>query len=129
MQVFNLYTPPHNLSIFNIFGYLKLMNTFVKYLPQMLWNFQRRSTSGFSICGVMMDFTGGNLLLVQMALEHFYYNYHLNPIKILLAIISILYNVIFLVQRYCLYPEPSNFQRVRDEISMEKEEVCDKHSV
>lgn len=76
----------------------------------MIWNFQRESTVGFSICGVMMDLSGGILLLIQMYLEKIYMGFHMNTVKLLLAIISIAYNIVFIVQRFLLYPEAwSNF--------------------
>lgn len=49
-------------------GDFKLTITLIKYLPQMYWNYVRKSTEGWSIFNVIMDFTGGVFSFLQMGL-------------------------------------------------------------
>ncbi|TRZ01413.1 hypothetical protein DNTS_015151 [Danionella cerebrum] len=51
------------------FSYIKLGVTLVKYIPQAHMNYRRKSTEGWSIGNVLLDFTGGSFSLVQMFLE------------------------------------------------------------
>jgi uncharacterized protein with PQ loop repeat len=53
--------------IITIFGYFKLIITMSKYWPQVMWNYKRKTTDGFSICGILMDFLGGIMALLQMS--------------------------------------------------------------
>ena len=46
------------------FGYGKAVITFVKYLPQVYLNWKRKSTVGWSIENVILDFTGGSFSLL-----------------------------------------------------------------
>jgi len=45
-------------------GYAKALITFVKYLPQVYLNYKRKSTVGWSLANVLLDFTGGSLSFV-----------------------------------------------------------------
>lgn len=49
-------------------GYFKLVISTLKYLPQMYWNYKRKSTKGWSIFNILMDLTGGTFSFLQMAL-------------------------------------------------------------
>lgn len=49
-------------------GYFKLLISFLKYLPQFYWNYKRKSTKGWSIMNIMLDFTGGLFSFLQLAL-------------------------------------------------------------
>ncbi|KAL1265474.1 hypothetical protein QQF64_003501 [Cirrhinus molitorella] len=51
------------------FSYIKLGVTLVKYIPQAYMNFRRKSTEGWSIGNVLLDFTGGSFSLLQMFLQ------------------------------------------------------------
>jgi cystinosin len=53
----------HLLDFLYILSYIKLFLSFIKYLPQALLNFQRRSTQGWSVYNVLLDLTGGSLSL------------------------------------------------------------------
>ncbi|XP_071522140.1 cystinosin-like isoform X2 [Panulirus ornatus] len=88
-------------------SYIKLAITCVKYTPQLWENYRRKSTEGWSIYQVIFDFTGGSFSLVQMFLLA--YNYDdwrsvlTDPTKLGLGVLSILFNVLFFMQHYCLY--------------------------
>ncbi len=47
-------------------SYAKLLITLVKYVPQAVMNYRRKSTMGWSIGNVLLDFSGGILSITQM---------------------------------------------------------------
>ena len=47
-------------------SYVKLFITLIKYIPQAYLNFRRKSTFGWSIGNILLDFTGGILSIGQM---------------------------------------------------------------
>uniref|UniRef100_A0A8C1X9A2 Cystinosin, lysosomal cystine transporter n=1 Tax=Cyprinus carpio TaxID=7962 RepID=A0A8C1X9A2_CYPCA len=89
------------------FSYIKLGVTLVKYIPQAYMNYRRQSTEGWSIGNVLLDFTGGSFSLLQMFLEannndkwKFIFG---DPTKFGLGVLSIFFDVVFIIQHYCLY--------------------------
>ena len=54
-------------------SYIKLFITLIKYIPQAYMNFVRKSTEGWSIGNVLLDFAGGIFSILQMILDA--YNY------------------------------------------------------
>lgn len=61
------------LDFLYICSYIKLSITLIKYIPQAVMNYRRKSTQGWSIGNILLDFTGGLLSMVQMMLNA--YNY------------------------------------------------------
>jgi hypothetical protein len=57
-----------DFGVISLMGYFKLSISFLKYLPQLYWNYQRKSTKGWSIANIILDLTGGLLSFSQMAL-------------------------------------------------------------
>lgn len=57
------------LDVVNLLSLVKLYITFVKYPPQMLLNVRRKSTRGFSIENILLDFSGGVLSLLQLVID------------------------------------------------------------
>lgn len=98
------------------FSYIKLAVTLVKYVPQAYMNYRRRSTVGWSIGNVLLDFTGGVLSLLQMILQSYNNNqWRLifgNPTKFGLGLFSVLFDIVFISQHYCLYRESNDYQTV-----------------
>ncbi|XP_061095842.1 cystinosin [Conger conger] len=92
------------------FSYIKLGVTLVKYIPQAYMNYKRQSTEGWSIGNVLLDFTGGSFSLIQMFLQSYNNDeWKLifgDPTKFGLGVFSILFDVLFMVQHYCLYRRP-----------------------
>ncbi|PAA52560.1 hypothetical protein BOX15_Mlig026004g5 [Macrostomum lignano] len=88
-------------------SYLKLLITLVKYVPQAYMNYSRKSTWGWSIGQVYLDFSGGFLSIAQMLLLAYNYNdwdsLLGDPTKLGLGIVSIFYNILFFMQHYCFY--------------------------
>ncbi|CAI4221295.1 unnamed protein product [Auanema sp. JU1783] len=95
------------LVFVNSLSYLKMSVTLMKYFPQAIFNFQRKSTVGWSIGNVLLDFTGGSLDIFQMCLQGFNVNdwsaFYGNPVKFGLGLVSIIFDVVFIIQHYILY--------------------------
>ncbi|KAJ6657333.1 hypothetical protein lerEdw1_002700 [Lerista edwardsae] len=92
------------------FSYIKLGVTLVKYFPQAYMNFRRKSTKGWSIGNVLLDFTGGTFSLLQMFLQSYnndeWQLFFGDPTKFGLGLFSIFFDIVFIIQHYCLYRTP-----------------------
>lgn len=64
----------HWLDFLNTCGYIKLAITLIKYVPQAVMNYRRKSTVGWSIGNILLDFTGGLLSMLQMILNAYNYS-------------------------------------------------------
>lgn len=100
------------LTYLYYFSYIKIGVTLIKYIPQAYMNYRRKSTVGWSIGNILLDFTGGSLSILQMFLLA-YNNDDWSSIfgdftKFGLGAISILFDFLFMVQHYCLYPSKGN---------------------
>ncbi|KAK9739196.1 PQ loop repeat [Popillia japonica] len=88
-------------------SYVKLVLTLTKYIPQAYMNYRRKSTVGWNIYNVVADFTGGLFSINQMFLNaHNFDEWESllqNPTKFWLGIVSICFDVVFLIQHYILY--------------------------
>lgn len=104
------------LSLLYVISYIKLFITVVKYIPQAWQNYRRRSTDGWSIGNVLLDFTGGLLSVLQMFVDAFNYSdwssIFGNPTKFGLGSVSILFDILFIVQHYCLYRNSAPYEVV-----------------
>jgi cystinosin len=86
-------------------GYCKILATCYKYLPQVRWNYIRKTTKGWSIFNVLMDLTGGIFSFSEIILRGaFIDSYQINISKFLLGTLTIVYDVVFLFQHYYFYP-------------------------
>ncbi|XP_034021707.1 cystinosin-like, partial [Thalassophryne amazonica] len=101
------------------FSYIKLGVTLVKYVPQAYMNYKRQSTTGWSIGNVLLDFTGGILSILQMVLESYNNDeWRLifgNPTKFGLGLFSVVFDVIFITQHYCLYRHSEGYEAISDQ--------------
>ena len=85
-----------------VMGYAKAAITFVKYCPQVYLNWKRKSTVGWSLANVLLDFTGGSLALLQSTIntvafgEPFFSKGAFNLVKFILSIMSIFFDSIFM---------------------------------
>ncbi|XP_011651580.1 cystinosin homolog isoform X1 [Cucumis sativus] len=62
--------PTHSwLWLVSIFNSIQVFMTFIKYSPQAFLNFTRKSTVGFSIGNIVLDFSGGVATLAQMSVQ------------------------------------------------------------
>jgi LCT (Lysosomal Cystine Transporter) family transporter len=118
--------PLKTLDLLYYFSYVKLSITIMKYCPQAFMNFKRKSTEGWSIGNILLDFTGGVLSFIQMFLLAKNYNdwssIFGSPTKLGLALFSIFFDVIFMAQHYICYRHPKN-----DRFS-ESDEIINEHS-
>ncbi|XP_065834509.1 cystinosin-like [Oscarella lobularis] len=100
------------------FSYIKLGSTLIKYIPQAYYNFARKSTSGWSIGNVLLDFSGGMFSIGQM----FVLSYNHDDWKSLfgdltkfgLGVFSIAFDCLFITQHYCLYRHPTKGYKAID---------------
>lgn len=101
------------------FSYIKLAVTLVKYVPQAYMNYRRRSTVGWSIGNVLLDFTGGVLSILQMILQSYNNDQWMiffgNPTKFGLGLFSVLFDLLFISQHYCLYRQAAEYQDIPTE--------------
>lgn len=95
------------LDVIYAMGYVKLLITVVKYTPQILTNFRNRSTKGWSIFTILFDLVGGVLSIAQLCVDSYiqrdWSGITGNPVKLALGNVSIIYDIIFIVQHYILY--------------------------
>ncbi|CAI0456690.1 unnamed protein product [Linum tenue] len=100
--------PSHSwLWLISIFNFIQVSMTVIKYIPQAVMNFMRKSTEGFSIGNILLDFTGGVANYGQMATQSIdqnsWVNFYGNIGKTLLSLVSIFFDILFMVQHYILY--------------------------
>ena len=83
---------------------MKILCTLVKYMPQVYRNYQRKSTIGWSIEQILLDFAGSILSLSQLfvdaSLQADWSGVMGNPVKFGLGNIGIFFDVIFMTQHY-----------------------------
>jgi cystinosin len=101
------------VSIFNwldylyLLSYIKIAISLIKYIPQVRLNYSRKSTCGWSIWNIVLDFTGGFLSALQLVLDcaalHDWWAITGNVAKFALGFCSMFFDIIFMVQHYVLY--------------------------
>lgn len=101
------------------FSYIKLAVTLIKYVPQAYMNYRRQSTDGWSIGNVLLDFTGGILSILQMILQSYNNDeWRLifgDPTKFGLGLFSVVFDILFMIQHYCLYRRQSQYEAVAEQ--------------
>lgn len=92
------------LDLCYLCSFIKMGVSLCKYVPQVHLNHSRQSTEGWSIDNVLLDFAGGALSLAQLLVTcevlHDWSAVTGNPIKFGLALISIGFDVVFILQHY-----------------------------
>ena len=93
---------PKTMQLYTL-GYVKLLATFVKYIPQAFFNYKRKSTEGWSIWQILFDITGGFLSVAQLILDASFggdwSGITGNPLKLGLANISMAFDVVFITRK------------------------------
>ena len=88
-------------------SYVKLGITLIKYIPQAFMNFRRKSTVGWSIGNILLDFTGGTLSMLQMFLIAYnnddWSSLFGDPTKFGLGFFSVAFDIFFMLQHYVFY--------------------------
>lgn len=97
------------LDYLYMLSYVKVFISVIKYVPQVILNYQRQSTSGWSIWNIILDFSGGILSDLQLVLDCAalgdWTGITGNLAKFCLGSVSVLFDVLFMVQHYILYPQ------------------------
>lgn len=97
------------LTFLTLISEVKVVISVVKYCPQVWMNYMRKSTEGWNIQNVQLDFTGGLLSVAQLVLDAGMSNdwsaISGDPAKFTLGNVSIFFDVIFMMQHYCLYAD------------------------
>lgn len=97
----------HWLDFLYYCSYVKLCITLIKYVPQAYMNYRRKSTVGWSIGNIFLDFTGGTFSMLQMILNAYNYNdwesIFGDPTKFGLGLFSVVFDIFFIIQHYVLY--------------------------
>ena len=74
---------------------------------QAYFNYRRKSTSGWSIGNIILDFTGGSFSIAQMFLLAYNYDdwgsIFGDFTKFGLGLFSIIFDIFFMIQHYVLY--------------------------
>lgn len=115
----------HNdwLSLIQNFNNIQLLMTAIKYVPQVYFNYSRKSTDGWSISNILLDLTGGianfGQMLTQSLDQNSFVNFSGNIGKVGLSLLSITFDIIFTVQHFFLYTDhsgvpPQDYIRVGD---------------
>lgn len=90
-------------------SYIKLCITLIKYVPQAYMNYKRKSTVGWSIGNIFLDFVGGFLSVLQMTLNAYNYNdwisFFGDATKFGLGLFSLIFDIFFMLQHYVFYRE------------------------
>ncbi len=94
--------PLHWLDLLYLASSVKLLVTLIKYLPQFLLNYQRRSTSGWSLENVLLDLMGGFFSLGQIVTDAIkdgnVAEILFNPVKVGMGVFSIAFDICFIIQ-------------------------------
>mmetsp|Transcript_2015 Transcript_2015/g.1813 ORF Transcript_2015/g.1813 Transcript_2015/m.1813 type:complete len:269 (+) Transcript_2015:17-823(+) len=122
---------PKSVNTFKMAGYGKAIITFSKYCPQVYLNWKRKSTVGWSMFNVMCDLTGGTFSIIQQIIDMIYHGKTkgdwsffgsntgtFNIVKFFLGVITIGFDLTFIVQHYILYPHKE--EEKKDEIEFNK---------
>jgi cystinosin len=96
------------LDYVTLLSYVKLAITLLKYTPQAVLNWRRKSTVGWTVHNVLLDFTGGLLSVAQLVGDSTstgdWSGVTGNVVKFALGFTSMVFDVVFMTQHYCLYP-------------------------
>lgn len=107
------------LDVAYTLGYIKLLITILKYIPQAHLNYKRESTVGWSIHNILLDTTGGTLSLAQLFLDSALAGDPWggtlgNPLKLGLGIVTLGFDGIFLCQHYVWYKGKAPAELIQD---------------
>jgi LCT (Lysosomal Cystine Transporter) family transporter len=122
------------LTLLYFYSYVKLIITIIKYVPQAWMNYKRKSTEGWSIGNILLDFTGGTLSVLQMFLLAINYDdwssIFGSPTKFGLGLFSVLFDILFIVQHYILYRSNrrNTTLRTNDDDEEEEGEDCNERT-
>lgn len=101
------------IDVLYFLSFIKMTISLLKYIPQAFMNMRRKSTVGFSILNIQLDFSGGMLSIGQMLVQVFFSSDWTvitgNPSKLSLGLTSMCFDILFLVQHYWLYRDSHEY--------------------
>ncbi|KAL6433273.1 hypothetical protein ACFW04_006458 [Cataglyphis niger] len=118
----------HWLDFLYYCSYVKLSITLIKYVPQAYYNYRRKSTVGWSIGNIFLDFTGGTLSMLQMILNAYNYDdwesIFGDPTKFGLGFFSVAFDIFFIIQHYVLYRNRTEYIHLPGHCQEKPESGC-----
>ncbi|KAI1299761.1 putative cystinosin [Xylaria venustula] len=100
------------LDVIYLLGTVKAVLTVVKYTPQVWLNYRRKSTGGLSILQFTLDLAGAFLSILQLVIDSAHAgawsNALGNPVKLALGNVTLLFDLAFYLQHFCLYRDAEN---------------------
>ena len=115
------------LQVLYALSYCKMAVTVCKYLPQLLLNYRRRSTDGWPIDNILLDFTGGALSTLQLILDCLdqgdWAGISGDLVKFGLGVTSMVFDVLFLVQHHVLYRPSALQEAILDRVDGAREDI------
>ena len=101
------------------------MTSLFKYIPQVVMNIKRKSTTGWSIGNVLLDFIGGSLSMFQSIFDSWlndnWEGLTGNWVKMGLGVCSLVFDLVFVLQHYVIYRERSSQNNDELYISIDNE--------
>ena len=107
-------------------GWCKVVISLIKYIPQVISNYKRKSTIGWNIHNILLDFTGGAFSFGQNIIDSCRNAFvittegqskELNIAKFAISFVSIFFDIIFMVQHFILYKNSNSDLNIRKENS------------
>ncbi|CAG8533779.1 3488_t:CDS:2 [Paraglomus brasilianum] len=106
------------IDLLYFISYIKLGLSLIKYIPQAYINYKRKSTVGWSIHNIALDFTGGTLSLLQLILDAYladdWSGISGDPVKFGLGSVSLTFDLLFMGQHYILYRDRNDYSNDED---------------
>ncbi|CAH8544022.1 unnamed protein product [Schistosoma turkestanicum] len=100
------------LDTLYMLSYINLFTSLIKYAPQAFMNFRRKSTEGWSIDYVMLDFAAGVFSISQLLISAYnnddFSSITGSPEKLVLGILSMAFNILFMIQHWIFYQSSSS---------------------
>jgi len=93
---------------------IKLLFSVTSYVPQLMYNSKRKSTVGWNVWQVFLDFSGGFLSLLQLILDSVdlrdFSGIEGNWAKFLLGVFTLIFDTAFLLQHFVFYRQDESGQ-------------------
>lgn len=111
-------TKDDHFSVVEFLGLVKVFISMFKCMPQAWLNYQRKSTVGWAIEAIFLDFAGGSLSFLQQFIDAYRLSDWTiltgNTPKLFLALVSMGLDFVFFIQHYLLYTDRRDYSVVVD---------------
>lgn len=100
-----------------------VIDGFFKYVPQILLNMERKSTSGWSIVAVFLDMSSAIMTFFGYVLKNIdngesrMFVHSMSVVKFMLLIGTLGFQIVFLVQHFLIFANPESFKIKTDDSS------------